>query len=87
MLIKPDEVSNDQKSRHRNSPFLKIALRPGFVKPVTRVVDSSIGLLCDGIITGADLLEKRVTLVWLRNRNVMVIGKSFETRIAPAVNL
>lgn len=66
-------------------PFLKITLRPGSIQPFSRVVDSCIGFLGNGIIARTNLLEKSVTLVRLGNGNVMVVSESLERTVGPAI--
>jgi hypothetical protein len=68
-------------------PCLDVRVRPGRVEPVTGVGSGLAELVGRGLVVLTDSLEKGVTLAGLGNRNAVLVGKSLELRVGPAVTV
>jgi hypothetical protein len=64
-------------------PGLQVRVGPGFVEPVTGVVDSLGDLVGSGLVVLADRLEEGVALAGLGNGNAMLVGKGLQLRVGP----
>jgi hypothetical protein len=51
-------------------PFLQIGFGPSLIQPVTGVRRCLSGLLCDGFVIGANLLQQGITLSGLRDYRI-----------------
>ena len=68
-------------------PSLEVRVRPGLVKPVTRVGSSLANLVGSRLVVGAGGTKKRVAGARRWVRNVVVVKERLELGLGPAVSL
>jgi hypothetical protein len=66
-------------------PSLDVRVRPRGVEPVTGVGSGLAELVGGGLVVFTDSLEKGVTLAGLGNGDAVLVGKSLDLRVGPAM--